>query len=213
MTEENRNVNYSVYFDTPEETIDFHSIVPLTLPKEKEFHIFIAYNTVEPDRIFAMKIDRMLRKQGFKCCLHERDFIPGDLIVNNIIRNIERSVKVVFLVSEGFLASAWCQFEFNISETLYIQERCYQPIILKLDDCDLPVTMTRYSYFTVVSPPDKWIGRLARAINDQTGKRFYYECQIKKTERRPEILLLIGMYKRISLKTINDIITSVIGSK
>ncbi|XP_076087290.1 uncharacterized protein LOC143057781 isoform X1 [Mytilus galloprovincialis] len=174
MTEENRNVNYSVYFDTPEETIDFHSIVPLTLPKEKEFHIFIAYNSVEPDRIFAMKIDRMLRKQGFKCCLHERDFIPGDLIVNNIIRNIERSVKVVFLVSEGFLASAWCQFEFNISETLYIQERCYQPIILKLDDCDLPVTMTRYSYFTVVSPPDKWIGRLARAINDQTGSNNYF---------------------------------------
>ncbi|XP_063408786.1 uncharacterized protein LOC134692265 [Mytilus trossulus] len=123
MTEENGNVNYSVYFDTPEETIDFPSIVPFTLPVGKEYHIFIAYNTVEPDRDTALNIDRMLRLQGFKCCLHERDFIPGELVINNIIQNIERSVKVVLLVSKGFRARSNNYFlDFSINEIEHFRQ-------------------------------------------------------------------------------------------
>ncbi|XP_052082151.1 uncharacterized protein LOC127719855 isoform X5 [Mytilus californianus] len=168
MNEENGNVDYSDNFDTPEETIDFFSMNPITLPIDKEFHIFISYKTVEPDRLIALKIDKLLRSKGFKCCLHERDFLPGDLIVHNIVQNIERSVKVLFLLSEQSRASEWCQFELNVTETIHIQERGYKPIILKLDECDLPDTMKRYTYLPAVSPPEKWIGRLSKAINDQT---------------------------------------------
>ncbi|VDH89435.1 Hypothetical predicted protein [Mytilus galloprovincialis] len=157
-------------FLTLEDTIDFIKIDPIPLPIDKEFHIFISYKTIEPDCLPARNIDKMLRSKGFRCCLHERDFIPGNTIMNNIVQNIKRSVKVVFLLSENSKASNWCQIELNVTEILNIEEGGYKPIILKLDECDVPDSMKIYTYLSADSSLEKWIGRLSKAINDQTDE-------------------------------------------
>ena len=145
------------------------SIKPVTLPIDKEYHIFISYKSVSPDRETALKIDKLLADDGYRCCLHERDFLPGDAIVNNITKNIERSVKVVFLLSENSASSEWCQFEFSVTETHHIQNKGYIPIILKLDDCDVPDIMRKYTYLNIERASD-WDVRLKKAINSTTGK-------------------------------------------
>ena len=154
-------------------TIDFDSIEPPILPIDKEFHIFISYKSVSPDRNVAIKIDKLLRSRGYKCCLHKRDFLPGELIVNNIYKEIERSLKVLFLLSKNSESSNWCTFELNVTEKIYIQEKGYKPIILKLDDCGVPDTLKRYTYLPASSPPDTWISKVALAINNQQGKSIF----------------------------------------
>lgn len=156
--------------DRPDEVIDFNSIKPNTLPHDKKYHIFLSYKTENRDRRIAIQIDRLLRGKGYQCCLHERDFLPGNAIVDNIDKNIERSIKVVFLLSENSSASEWCQYELTMTETFHIQNKGYKPIILKLDQCKLPDAIKRYTYLSADRPTEEWIGRLALAINDETGK-------------------------------------------
>ncbi|XP_009891472.1 PREDICTED: toll-like receptor 2, partial [Charadrius vociferus] len=44
-------------------------------------------------------------------CIHERDFTPGRWIIDNIVENIERSAKVIFVLSRSFVDSEWCNYE------------------------------------------------------------------------------------------------------
>jgi hypothetical protein len=153
---------------------DFNSIQPPILPIDKEYHIFISYKTISPDRQTAYRIDTFLRRKGYKCCLHKREFLPGEVIVENIVKYIERSIKVVFLLSENSKASEWCQYELAITQTIHIQNKGYKPIILKLDDCVVPDAMRHYSYLIINGPIDSWMGRLTKAINNQTGKLWFH---------------------------------------
>ncbi|KAG8432046.1 hypothetical protein GDO86_019513 [Hymenochirus boettgeri] len=47
----------------------------------------------------------------YKVCIHERDFLPGKWIIENIIENIENSHKIIFVLSRSFINSEWCNYE------------------------------------------------------------------------------------------------------
>ena len=51
----------------------------------------------------------------FRLCIHERDFVPGELIEENILRSIESSRKTIVVLSRNFLKSPWCEFELQIA--------------------------------------------------------------------------------------------------
>ena len=50
-----------------------------------------------------------------KFCIAQRNFLVGATILDNIMRAINKSKKVIFIVSEYFLASKWCQEELRIA--------------------------------------------------------------------------------------------------
>ena len=50
-----------------------------------------------------------------KFCIAQRNFLVGGTILDNIMRAIHKSKKVIFIVSEYFLASKWCQEELMIA--------------------------------------------------------------------------------------------------
>jgi len=45
----------------------------------------------------------MMESNGYRVCYHERDFLPGSLITDNIGQGIERSKRSVCLLSDNFL--------------------------------------------------------------------------------------------------------------
>lgn len=53
--------------------------------------------------------------QSLTLCLHKRDFLPGQWIVDNIISAIERSHHTIFVLSENFVQSDWCRYELDFS--------------------------------------------------------------------------------------------------
>uniref|UniRef100_A0A8C2NYD3 Toll-like receptor 4 n=1 Tax=Capra hircus TaxID=9925 RepID=A0A8C2NYD3_CAPHI len=54
----------------------------------------------------------------FQLCLHYRDFIPGVAIAANIIQEgFHKSRKVIVVVSQHFIQSRWCIFEYEIAQT------------------------------------------------------------------------------------------------
>ncbi|KAL3851921.1 hypothetical protein ACJMK2_015616 [Sinanodonta woodiana] len=61
----------------------------------------------------------MLKKlehtRGMRLCISFRDFIPGREIASNIIEAIHNSSKTVMLLTENFLLSKWCVYEFQMA--------------------------------------------------------------------------------------------------
>ena len=58
---------------------------------------------------------KFLDRNRFRLCIHDRDFIPGSSIEDNIVRAIENSRKTILVLSESFLTSDWCKFEFQMA--------------------------------------------------------------------------------------------------
>ncbi|XP_046551824.1 toll-like receptor 6 [Haliotis rubra] len=48
-------------------------------------------------------IPRIEDEAKLKLCIHERDFIPGEYIVDNIVTSLERSRKVIMVLSNSFV--------------------------------------------------------------------------------------------------------------
>lgn len=57
---------------------------------------------------------------GYKLCLHYRDFLVGNLIVDNIIDNMRCSRKLVLIITNAFCKSKWCQFEILMAHERFL---------------------------------------------------------------------------------------------
>ena len=68
---------------------------------------------------FAEEIVRTLEdrqnehRRTFKCCVHERDWIPGNSINSNILDSVNLSRRTLILLSPHFLQSNYCKQEFR----------------------------------------------------------------------------------------------------
>ena len=50
-----------------------------------------------------------------KFCVAQRNFLVGATILDNVMRAIHKSKKVIFIISQYFLQSKWCQEELLIA--------------------------------------------------------------------------------------------------
>ena len=51
-----------------------------------------------------------------KFCVAQRDFIVGATIIDNIMKAMNRSKKIIFIISQYFLESGWCKEELRIAQ-------------------------------------------------------------------------------------------------
>ncbi|XP_004764055.1 toll-like receptor 1 [Mustela putorius furo] len=75
-----------------------------------QFHAFISYSGHDSAWVKSELLPN-LEKEGIRICLHERSFVPGKSIVENIINCIEKSYKSIFVLSPNFVQSEWCHYE------------------------------------------------------------------------------------------------------
>ena len=110
-----------------------------------EFDAFVAYHKDDGDWVreelfknIEVK-DSLVGYQGgnerrFKLCIHERDFIPGTPIEENIARAIENSRKTILVLSKSFLESGWCEFELQMACMENINKGRNTIIVVMLED-------------------------------------------------------------------------------
>lgn len=85
--------------------------VPLEeLQRTLQFHAFISYSGHDSAWVKTELLPN-LEKEDIRICLHERNFVPGKSIVENIINCIEKSYKSIFVLSPNFVQSEWCHYE------------------------------------------------------------------------------------------------------
>lgn len=74
-----------------------------------------------------------IKSPGFRVCLHERDFEAGMPITENILDAVDRSKKVVIVVSKKYLESQWCTFEMNLAYHRLVESRRKSFVVIILE--------------------------------------------------------------------------------
>ncbi|XP_033470441.1 toll-like receptor 1 [Epinephelus lanceolatus] len=74
------------------------------------YHAFISYSHQDSDWVDSQLVPS-LEGAGCSLCVHERDFVPGEWIIDNIINCVESSYKTLFVLSKHFVQSEWCNYE------------------------------------------------------------------------------------------------------
>ncbi|XP_062621926.1 toll-like receptor 4 [Saccostrea cucullata] len=78
------------------------------------FDAFISY--AEENGKFVRDIVEYLEKEHkLRLCIHQRDFIPGTDIADNITNAIHNSQRTVCMLTSDYLGSYWCNYEMNMA--------------------------------------------------------------------------------------------------
>ncbi|XP_061165662.1 toll-like receptor 4 [Saccostrea echinata] len=86
------------------------------------FDAFVSY--ADEDRTFVIGLVKHLEKEfNLRLCIHNRDFIPGTGIAENITNAIHNSRKTFCIMTSHFLDSYWCMFELNMARMEAIYSR------------------------------------------------------------------------------------------
>uniref|UniRef100_A0A452FN74 Toll-like receptor n=2 Tax=Capra hircus TaxID=9925 RepID=A0A452FN74_CAPHI len=97
-----------------------------------QFHAFISYSGHDSAWVKNELIPN-LEKEDIRICLHERNFVAGKSIVENIINCIEKSYKSIFVLSPNFVQSEWCHYELYFAHHNLFHEGSDNLILILLE--------------------------------------------------------------------------------
>ena len=107
-------------------------------------------------------------KYNLRLCLHDRDWLAGRDIVENIVHSIEHSRKTILIVSNAYAISHWCHFELAMVQTqIFENDRDNLILVLleEIDDCNLSprlrLQMKRQTYI-------EW------SADNETGQQLFW---------------------------------------
>ncbi|KAM7326328.1 hypothetical protein ACRRTK_014806 [Alexandromys fortis] len=102
------------------------------LQRKLQFHAFVSYSRHDSTWVKNELLPN-LEKDGIRVCLHERNFIPGKSIMENIIHSIEKSYKSIFVLSPHFIQSEWCHYELYFAHHNLFHEGSDNLILILLE--------------------------------------------------------------------------------
>ncbi|XP_026213132.1 toll-like receptor 1 [Anabas testudineus] len=77
-----------------------------------QFHAFVSYSQHDADWVHDTLLPNLEGPAGgLRICQHEKNFVPGKTIIENIINCVEKSRRSVFVLSAHFVKSEWCHYE------------------------------------------------------------------------------------------------------
>ena len=94
------------------------------LETQYEYDAFVVYDKNDFEFVRNELYKNLDKKDGedevdnqtrFRLCFHERDFMPGATIEENVLKAIECSRKTIVVLSKNFLQSKWCEFELQMA--------------------------------------------------------------------------------------------------
>ncbi|CAC5408990.1 TLR13 [Mytilus coruscus] len=105
--------------------------------EEYKYDAFISYE--EEDAVFVHNhlLSNLEEDAKLKLCIHKRDFQPGKDIATNITFGIHNSRYVVAVLSQTYLESYWCLFEYNMARMESIYSRNCENMFILVSLVDL----------------------------------------------------------------------------
>lgn len=143
---------------------------PVELYEDKEFDAFVSYSNDDEGWVRELfEESKNERLAHLKFCMHQKDFIPGKTIFENIVKCVENSKHTMIVLSQNFLNSHFCMWEFQEAFQQSIVERKRHLIIILLEEIpekDLPSDLKRcMKTFTYIRKDDNiFIDRLLYSL-------------------------------------------------
>ncbi|KAH3840064.1 hypothetical protein DPMN_113506 [Dreissena polymorpha] len=122
----------------------FNIIVPCrtraNFDSTKKYDAFVSYSSNEEEHVEKLFEDLESTPDDkpnaikFKFCLHHRDFVPGKTIFDNVSKSVESSRHTIILLSNHFLKSQYCLYEFQEAFRQSIMEKKRHLVIVMMED-------------------------------------------------------------------------------
>src|SRR6218665_3861907 len=117
------------------------------------FDAFVGYSRRDSNWVITQLLPRLEQECHLRLCIHERDWLPGRDIAENILESINSSRKTLLVVSNAFASSPWCHFELTMAQTRLMEEDRDSLVLILLEeiaDCNLTprlqIQMQRRTY-------------------------------------------------------------------
>ncbi|XP_061188702.1 toll-like receptor 4 [Saccostrea echinata] len=88
-----------------------------------DYDAFVIYAEEDQEFVHKILVPTLEDREGYHLCIHYRDFQVGKLIADNIVNSIQKSRKVIVILSNSFARSKWCDFELIIAQNRLILEQ------------------------------------------------------------------------------------------
>ncbi|XP_069031132.1 toll-like receptor 18 [Embiotoca jacksoni] len=109
------------------------------------YHAFISYSHSDADWVMEQLLPCLENNRNpYRLCIHERDFMPGRWIIDNIIENIECSRKVIFVLSRNFVNSEWCNYELYFAQQRAMGKTFSDVILVVKEPIELTSLPSKY---------------------------------------------------------------------
>ncbi|XP_050319606.1 protein toll-like [Bactrocera neohumeralis] len=102
------------------------------LDKHKTFDAFISYAHQQADFVNHTLLPQL--EQGeppFRVCTHERNWLVGAYIPEQIIESVEQSRRTIIVLSQHFIESEWARMEFRTAHQCSLNEGRARIIMIK----------------------------------------------------------------------------------
>nr|XP_046148596.1 toll-like receptor 13 isoform X1 [Oncorhynchus gorbuscha] len=99
-----------------------------------QYDAFVSYNTHDECWVVRELLPELEGEQGWKLCLHHRDFQPGKPIIENITDAIYRSRKTICVITHRYLQSEWCSREIQVASFRLFDEQKDVLILVFLEE-------------------------------------------------------------------------------
>nr|AFC95889.1 toll-like receptor 22 [Siniperca chuatsi] len=109
-----------------------------------QYDAFISYNTHDEPWIIRELLPKLEGEQGWRLCLHHRDFEPGRPIIDNITDAIYGSRKTICVISRRYLESEWCSREIQVASFRLFDEQKDVLILVFLEEIPTPLLSPYY---------------------------------------------------------------------
>src|SRR6218665_500737 len=108
------------------------------------FDAFVGYSRRDSNWVVTELLPRLEQECNLRLCIHERDWLPGRDIAENIMESIDSSRKTLLVVSNTFALSPWCHFELAMAQTRLMEEDRDSLVLILLEeiaDCNLTLRL------------------------------------------------------------------------
>nr|CAI5829443.1 unnamed protein product [Callosobruchus analis] len=100
--------------------------------REKLFDAFVSYSS--KDEAWVAEVLAPALEPNYKLCLHYRDFPVGAFLADTIVQAVESSKRTIMILSENFIKSEWCRFEFKSAHHQVLRDRRRRLIVVLLGE-------------------------------------------------------------------------------
>ncbi|XP_028271716.1 toll-like receptor 1 [Parambassis ranga] len=115
-----------------------------------EFHAFVSYSQHDADWVHNSLLPNLEGPAGgLRICHHEKNFVPGKTIVENIISCVEKSRRSVFVLSAHFIKSEWCHYELYFASHQHLSRGSDSIVLVLLEP--LPQYLIPSKYYQLKS--------------------------------------------------------------
>lgn len=104
--------------------------------EDKVFDVFVCYARQEDDFINDVLLPWLDDVVKMKVCIHTRNFIPGENIMEQAVWSIQNSRRILVILSNNFLNSGWCVEEFTVAFNWSLEEKRKRLIAIKYEPLD-----------------------------------------------------------------------------